>query len=77
MKLTKAAVASDINETQRINGCFAPLWELFQELSSLRVVYAMANLMGLTEAAPHLPILPVAYSECERVEAALDALNEI
>ena len=77
MKLTKAAVAGDISETQRINGCFAPLWELFQELSSLRVVYAMANLMGLTEAAPHLPILPVAYSELERVESALEALEEI
>ena len=77
MKLTKAAVAGDVNETQRINGCFAPLWELFQELSSLRVVYALANAMGLTEAAPHLPILPVGFSELERVEAALEALDEI
>jgi 4-hydroxy-tetrahydrodipicolinate synthase len=75
MKLTTAARSGDKADTQRINASFEPLWKLFQEFGSFRIVYAIANLLELTEAKPHLPILPLQAADVDRVKQALDTLR--
>jgi 4-hydroxy-tetrahydrodipicolinate synthase len=48
-----------------------PLWDAFQAYGSLRVVYAAARLLQLTDAAPPLPILPLEGAALEQVRQAL------
>ena len=50
LKLTRAAQAGDRNEVDRLDGLFRPLWDLFREFGSLRVTYAMAELLGLSDS---------------------------
>jgi 4-hydroxy-tetrahydrodipicolinate synthase len=73
--LTAAALAGDKVEVARIDGVLQPLWALFREFGSLRVVYAIAGLLGLTKAAPPLPILPLTGADTDRVAAALAGLD--
>ena len=77
MKITKEALAGDAQEVARLNSIFEPLWDLFQEFGSLRVVYAAMNILGLSQAQPHRPLLPLSSAELGRVQAALEALEEI
>ncbi len=56
---------------------FQPLWSLFQEFGSYRVVYAAANLLSLTHRQPPLPVMPLSVSDCARVEEALAKLSEL
>ena len=49
--IVAAAQAGDAVEARRLNAGLAPLWELFREYTSLRVMYAAANLLGLCRAA--------------------------
>lgn len=74
LKLARAAQSDDAVEVARLNQAFAPLWSLFQELTSYRVVYAAANAMGLTAAQPPRPILPLTAADRERVMAAIGGL---
>ena len=76
LKLTRAAQRRDEAEVERINCQFAQLWTLFKELSSLRVMYAAANALGLCHAQPPRPILPLSAEGERRVMAALSALEE-
>lgn len=75
MALAKAALGSDRSAAERIDAGFAPLWALFQEFGSLRVVYAMVNMLGLTDAVPPRPILPLSSADRDRVAAAMDAIK--
>ena len=74
LALMRAAEAGEAAELRRLDAAFAPLWDLFKQHGSLRVVYAAANLLGLTQAQPPRPILglPAAERACvERVLAGL------
>jgi 4-hydroxy-tetrahydrodipicolinate synthase len=74
LRLTRAARAGDEEETRRLDRTFAPLWTLFRTHGSIRVVYAAARLMGLTQAVPPRPILPL--PDLPDIEAAIaDILN--
>ena len=42
-----------------MNAELEPLWALFQKHSSYRVIQAAAQLIGVTDARPPLPILPL------------------
>lgn len=75
LRLTRAAQAGDRAEAERLDALFQPLWALFREFGSLRVCYAAAALMGLSDLAPPLPLLPLSTPEHDRVAAALDALG--
>ncbi len=77
LKLMRAAQAGDAAEVQRINGHFEPLWALFRELSSYRVVYAAANGMGLCRADPPRPMLPLPAGDQQRVMQAIAALDQV
>lgn len=74
VKLMRAARAGDTAEVERINSLFEPFWALFRELSSYRVVHAVANLLGLSSHQPPRPMLPLAENERGRLEAALESL---
>lgn len=69
-----AARRGDAAEARRLDAALAPLWELFRRHSSLRVVYALAGLVGLCHAAPPRPILPLPPAARDEVAAALARL---
>ena len=75
MKIVRAARAGDGAEARRLDAALQPLWDLFIAHSSLRVVYAAANLLGLTDAAPPRPILPLAEPVQQQVKEVLDKLG--
>jgi 4-hydroxy-tetrahydrodipicolinate synthase len=74
LKLVRAAGARDVAEVRRIDGHFQPLWELFKEFGSIRVIYAAASILSLCEAVPPRPILSLTDANRVRVTTALDAL---
>lgn len=74
LALMRAAQARDEAEVRRIDAKFRQLWALFQEFGSFRVMYAVADSLGLYSLAPPRPILPLADEARGRVEAALQAL---
>jgi len=76
LALTRAALAKDEAEVRRIDATLQPLWALFKQHGSLRVVYAAANLLGLTQAQPPRPILPLGAAERERVREALGRVTD-
>lgn len=77
VKLMRAAQAGDRVEVQRINALFEPLWALFRELSSYRVVHAIANILELSPHDPPRPMLPLPAADRQRVKAVLDGLSAI
>lgn len=75
LAITRAAQAGHTDEARRLNGAMAPLWELFKQYSSLRVMYAAAELMGVTDAKPPRPVLPLADAAQDKVAAVLKELQ--
>jgi 4-hydroxy-tetrahydrodipicolinate synthase len=75
LALLRAAQAKDKAEVRRIDATLQPLWDLFKRHGSLRVVYAAANILGLTAAQPPRPILPLGVTEREDIEQALARLG--
>jgi 4-hydroxy-tetrahydrodipicolinate synthase len=53
----------------------ARLFDLFVEASSVRVVYAIVNQLGLSNAQPPRPMLPVSQDVARRVGEALETLR--
>jgi 4-hydroxy-tetrahydrodipicolinate synthase len=76
LALTRAALAKDEAEVRRIDANLQSLWDLFKQHGSLRVVYAAANLLGLTEAQPPRPILPLGAAEREVIREALARVSD-
>ncbi|MCV3211034.1 dihydrodipicolinate synthase family protein [Mesorhizobium sp. YC-39] len=74
MMIVRAAQQGDAAEARRIDATLSPLWSLFQEFSSLRVVYALAELLDICRADPPRPILPLPAAAKDRVAAALECL---
>ncbi|WP_282128025.1 dihydrodipicolinate synthase family protein [Roseobacter litoralis] len=74
LALTRAAQAGDAVEAERIDHAFAPLWALFREFGSFRVMFAIAEILGLGRITPPRPILPLETASRERVEVALRPL---
>ena len=57
--IVAAARRGDAEEARRLDARLGPLWDLFRAHSSLRVIYACADLLGLCRAEPPRPILPL------------------
>ncbi|MEN5146379.1 hypothetical protein [Brevundimonas diminuta] len=55
--LAAAAVRGDREEADRCDAAFAGMWNLFRAHGSLRLIYAVANMLGLTETQPPKPLL--------------------
>lgn len=75
LKLTRAALGGDSDKAWRLDAAFQPLWALFREFGSFRVMYAIAEILDLCRTAPPLPILPPPAEARPRIEAALRALD--
>lgn len=75
LKLARAAQAGEAAEARRLNAALEPLWAIFREFSSLRTVYALGGLLGLHQAEPPRPILPLPEAGRRRLEALLPALT--
>ncbi|WP_042776096.1 dihydrodipicolinate synthase family protein [Sinorhizobium fredii] len=71
LALTRAAQAGNLSEVERLDRAFQPLWSLFKEFGSFRVMYAIAAALGLCRAEPPRPILPLPSAEISRVRSAL------
>ena len=68
--LARAAMAGDRAEVRRLDGVLEPVWGLFRQHTSFRVVHAMATILGIPHAVPPRPVLPLApgvMGEIERV----------
>ena len=59
LAIVRATEAGDADRARALNAYFEPLWALFRAHSSLRVVYALAEILGLCRAAPPRPIQPL------------------
>ncbi|MBB3979987.1 4-hydroxy-tetrahydrodipicolinate synthase [Rhizobium azooxidifex] len=75
LALTRAAMAGERKEAERLDQAFEPLWSLFKEFGSFRVMYAIADILGLCRVVPPRPILPLCPVDILRVEAALGSLK--
>ena len=75
MEIVAAIEAGHADEARALNARLQPLWNLFVEFSSLRVVYAAVNLLGLCRVAPPRPILPLSEDAQRRVGQVLGALG--
>ncbi|AVH45016.1 dihydrodipicolinate synthase family protein [Agrobacterium tumefaciens] len=75
LALTRAAQAGDAQGAKQIDSAFEPLWTLFKEFGSFRVMYVIADLLSLCKIDPPLPILPLRDEARRRVAAALKHLG--
>ena len=76
-ELTRAAQAGDRDMARRVDSQLAPLWGLFKQHGSLRVIYSAAKLMGLVTAVPPRPILPLDTDVEAAVAAAIEPLSDV
>jgi 4-hydroxy-tetrahydrodipicolinate synthase len=73
MAMVRAARSGDAVQARSLNAQLQPLWDVFKAHSSLRVMYAVAKLRGLTRADPPRPLLPLPKAAQEKVAEALRA----
>jgi 4-hydroxy-tetrahydrodipicolinate synthase len=75
LALCRAAQAGDAAETRRLNARLAPIWQLFRDLTGLRLAYAAADVVGLTRAEPPRPILPLSDAARRQVAQVIRQLE--
>jgi 4-hydroxy-tetrahydrodipicolinate synthase len=75
MGLVQAVQNGDTTEARRLNERLEPLWSLFREFSSLRVIYASADALGICRAEPPRPLLPLTGAARQRVADVLQTLD--
>ncbi|WP_128253101.1 dihydrodipicolinate synthase family protein [Falsirhodobacter deserti] len=75
-QIIDAVRAGDHAEAERIDIALQPIWRLFRDHTSFRVVHEMASqLAGLTVEPPR-PVLPVSAAAKDEIATALRALPE-
>ncbi|MDV2986418.1 UNVERIFIED_CONTAM: dihydrodipicolinate synthase family protein [Methylobacteriaceae bacterium AG10] len=74
LAILRAAQAGEAARVRGLNARMGPLWDLFREFSSLRVMYAAAGHLGLCRADPPRPILPLPEPVRLRVAEVVDRL---
>jgi 4-hydroxy-tetrahydrodipicolinate synthase len=75
MAMVGAVGDGNVAQARRLNAQLEPLWSLFKEFSSLRVMYASADLLGICRAEPPRPILPLGAAARQRVADVLQQLD--
>jgi 4-hydroxy-tetrahydrodipicolinate synthase len=63
----------DALEANRLHQALEPIWLLFKEFGSFRVMYAVASLFDNDGIEPPHPVQPLAQNATERVRTALEA----
>ncbi|MFJ6024332.1 dihydrodipicolinate synthase family protein [Brevundimonas sp. NPDC092305] len=72
--LAAAARTGDAIQAERLDLRLSALWSLWRTHGSLRIVYAMARMLDLTDADPPRPIAPPDAETLERVRSTLQAV---
>ncbi len=75
LEIVRAVRSGDHGQARRLDARLQPLWDLFTELSSLRVVYAAVNALGLSRVDPPRPILALVQADQRRVAQLLESLE--
>jgi 4-hydroxy-tetrahydrodipicolinate synthase len=73
--IVRAVEAGDADRARTLNAALEPLWALFKTHSSLRVVYALADILGLCRAEPPRPIRPLPPEVRTEIAGALRGLS--
>jgi len=74
LRLTRAAQGARTDEAAALDAAFSPLWALFRAHGSLRIMYVIADRLGLEVGAPPLPLQRPDADVTAKVEAALEGL---
>ncbi|QFT99823.1 hypothetical protein FIU85_21065 (plasmid) [Roseovarius sp. THAF8] len=77
LALTRAAQEGNATEAERIDQAFAPLWALFREFGSFRVIFAIAEILSFGRITSPRPILALERAYRERIESALRKLLQV
>lgn len=75
LKLTRAAMAGDATEVERLQSCFAPMWSLFEQKGSLRAIYGIAELLGIEIGSAPLPVR--GYTGADQLSDLSPALQQM
>jgi 4-hydroxy-tetrahydrodipicolinate synthase len=75
LAITRAAQSGDAAEARRLDAAMAPLWALFKEFSSLRVMYAAAAIKGISDTFPPRPVLPLPDAAKVRIAQVLQEIS--
>jgi 4-hydroxy-tetrahydrodipicolinate synthase len=75
LALCRAAQAGDAAETRRLNARLEPVWQLFRDFTGLRLAFTAAHILGLTQAQPPRPILPLSEADRGRVARVIAELE--
>lgn len=76
-QLALAAASGNAEEAARLDRALDPLWTLFREFGSFRVMYAIADLLHGSGVKPLRPVQPLADDAREKVSSALKHLDEV
>lgn len=74
LRLTRAALSGDREAANAFHSTFGPLWTLFRKHGSLRVMYLIADQLGLKPGQPPLPVQPLDGSVHLAVAEAMEAV---
>lgn len=74
LRIVRAAQRGDADNARRLDAMLAPVWDLFRQFSSLRVVYALLDLLDICQAEPPRPILPLPEQARRQVAAQIAGL---
>ncbi len=75
LRLTRAALSGDREATTAADADLGPLWELFRAHGSLRVMYLIAEQLGLRSGQPPLPVQPLDGSLRFSIAEAMEAVG--
>ncbi|PSH62094.1 dihydrodipicolinate synthase family protein [Phyllobacterium sophorae] len=76
LRIVKAARAGDVADARRFDAALTPIWDLFKQFSSLRSVYAFADLLGVCQAEPPRPILSLPEPAKRKVADCLSLFRQ-
>jgi 4-hydroxy-tetrahydrodipicolinate synthase len=73
--IVRAVEAGDAARARTLNAHLEPLWALFKTHSSLRVIYALADILGLCRSEPPRPIRPLSPEVVAEIAGTLRGLS--
>ena len=73
--IVRAVQSGDAATARRLNASLEPLWALFKRYGSFRVIFVIADLLGLVHVQPPRPVLPLPEEARDDVRQALKTLE--